>query len=125
MSSLIIIDTLRRARLGCYEIPDGIHGQSLSPPIRDEKVAIRKYGCYNKFGEAISVTDGRWTLFQWPSGERIMPLHWYSSQPPQFLIPNAIGPNPPAPLLAGEGPGRGFRICQVKRSYYHTLFGVH
>ena len=91
----IITDTLRRTRLGCYEIPDRIHGQSLSPPIRDEKVAIRKYGCYNKFGEAINVADGRWTLFQWPSGERIMPLHWYSSQPPQFLIPNAIGPNPP------------------------------
>ena len=41
------------------KIPEGIHGQSLFPLIRDEKVAIRKYGCYNKFGEAISVTDGR------------------------------------------------------------------
>ncbi len=72
------------------KIPEGMHGQSLFPLIRDERVAIRKYGCYNKFGEAINVADGRWTLFQWPSGERIMPLHWYSSQPPQFLIPKGV-----------------------------------
>lgn len=76
------------------KIPEGIHGQSLFPLIRDERVAIRKYGCYNKFGEAINVADGRWTLFQWPSGERITPLHWYSSRPPQFLIPNAFRNSP-------------------------------
>ena len=37
------------------------------------------------------MTNGRWTLFQWPPGDRVTPLYWYSSQPPQFLIPKEVG----------------------------------
>ncbi|HEV7216170.1 MAG TPA: sulfatase [Chloroflexota bacterium] len=51
----------------------------------------REYAFYAKFGEAINVTDGRYTLFQWPPSESNAPLFWYGSQPPSFLKPRGVG----------------------------------
>ena len=72
-------------------LPEGLQGKSLFAAIGDEKVVIREYACYSKFGEAINATDGRYTLFQWPPTDQNKPLYWYSSLPPQFLIPKDVG----------------------------------
>jgi hypothetical protein len=55
----------------------------------------RGYAFYAKFGEAINVTDGRYTLFQWPPGEVNAPLYWYGCEPPGFLTPRGVGPYEP------------------------------
>ena len=97
-------------------IPDGLHGGSLFPLVRDEKPPIREYACYNKFGEAINITDGRWTLFQWPPGDKIEPLFWYSSQPPQFLIPKGVGEY--------DGVNRRFPIEYHRGESHSTLYNL-
>ncbi|MGI8915970.1 MAG: sulfatase [Chloroflexota bacterium] len=51
----------------------------------------RGYAFYAKYGEAINVTDGRYTLFQWPPTDRNEPLYWYGSAPPGFLKPRGVG----------------------------------
>lgn len=52
----------------------------------------RRHAFYAKYGEAINVTDGCYTLFQWPPGGTNEPLYWYSGQPPEFLKPRGVGP---------------------------------
>lgn len=67
-------------------LPAGTHGRSLLPYILqpDEGQPIREVACYGRYGEAINITDGEWTLYLWPPGERNEPLYWYSKLPPQF-----------------------------------------
>lgn len=65
-------------------VPEGSHGHSLLPFVLGDGPAesMRSYACYGRFGEAINVTDGKWTLFLWPPGESNEPLYWYSPLPP-------------------------------------------
>jgi arylsulfatase A-like enzyme len=67
------------------EPPAEIHGRSLLPYVLgdDADHPPRDVACYGRFGEALNVTDGEWTLFIWPSGEENEPLYWYSQLPPQ------------------------------------------
>lgn len=68
------------------DIPSGTHGQSLLPYVLEpgQGQPIRETACYGRFGEAINITDGEWTLFLWPPSEKNKPLYWYSKLPPQF-----------------------------------------
>lgn len=67
-------------------LPPGTHGRSLLPYILqpDEREPIRRTAAFGRFGEAINITDGEWTLFLWPPTEKNEPLYWYSHLPPQF-----------------------------------------
>jgi arylsulfatase A-like enzyme len=67
-------------------IPDGTNGHSLLPMIRasDNGSALRETAPFARYGEAINITDGDWSLFLWPDGESNDPLYWYSTLPPQF-----------------------------------------
>ncbi|MFZ5825717.1 MAG: sulfatase [Bacillota bacterium] len=78
-------------------VPDGIQGRSLMPVLTEGRVPDREIAMYGRFGEAINVTDGEWTLFLWPPGEANTPLYWYSTQPPQFGKVRATGPMEPSP----------------------------
>jgi len=51
----------------------------------------RRFAFYGRYGEAINVTDGRWTLFRWPDGADNAPLYWYSTHPPRFIGAVATG----------------------------------
>ncbi|NPV54248.1 MAG: sulfatase-like hydrolase/transferase [Firmicutes bacterium] len=75
-------------------IPDNIHGKSLLPYVLNsgESTTIREYACYGRYGEAINITDGEWTLFLWPPTEANNPLYWYSPRPPKFHVEKVIGP---------------------------------
>ena len=66
--------------------PDGTHGRSLLPYILNphENQPIRDVAVFGRYGEAINITDGEWTLFAWPAGEQNDPLYWCSTLPPQF-----------------------------------------
>ncbi len=66
--------------------PQGTHGVSLLPYVLNAENGkpIRKTAVYGRYGEAMNITDGEWTLFLWPSGDQNQPLYWYSSLPPQF-----------------------------------------
>ena len=75
--------------------PAGGHGQDLTPVILGETEVERPAACFAKFGEAINLTDGTYTLFQWPESDRNEPLYWYSAQPPDFLKPRGFGPYEP------------------------------
>ena len=77
--------------------PTGIHGHSLLPYVLDAAVSDhpRTVACYGRFGEALSITDGEWTLFVWPPGDANGPLHWYSQLPPQFGPYQVAGPRQP------------------------------
>ncbi len=68
-----------------------LHGESLLPLIRDPASQIRNAACFAKFGEGIGVSDGQWTLFQWPAHESNDPLFWYSSLRPEFIVPKEVG----------------------------------
>ncbi len=96
--------------------PGGLQGKSLFPLIRDRKAAIREYACYSRFGEAINVTDGRWTLFQWPPTDQNKPLYWYSSLPPQFLIPRDVGQY--------DGPNQRFPIEHYRGESHSALYDL-
>jgi arylsulfatase A-like enzyme len=75
-------------------VPDGTHGHSLLPLVEGRHGAgegWRQHACYARFGEAVNVTDGEWTLFRWPAGEGNGPLFWYSTEPPRFAAPR-FGP---------------------------------
>ena len=73
--------------------PPGIHGRSLLPRVTVGAAGpCRELACYGRFGEAINVTDGEWTLFLWPPSARNEPLFWYSRTPPDFGATPAIGP---------------------------------
>jgi arylsulfatase A-like enzyme len=67
------------------EPPAGIHGRSLLPVITGEREerAPREFAVFGRFGEALNITDGEWTLFWWPTDPSVDPV-WYSSLPPQF-----------------------------------------
>ncbi|UOF88757.1 sulfatase [Fodinisporobacter ferrooxydans] len=76
------------------EHPDGLHGKSLIQILLDDSQdsqETRKYACFGRYGEAINITDGEWTLFLWPSTESNSPLYWYSQLPPQYGPEKAIG----------------------------------
>ncbi len=80
------------------EAPGDLHGGSLLPLIRDPGAGIREVACFGKYGESVGVSDGRWTLFQWPPTEWNGPLYWYSALEPEFLKPKGVGPFDPAHL---------------------------
>jgi arylsulfatase A-like enzyme len=75
------------------DLAAGIHGVSLVPMLADEGARTREVAVYAKWGEAMQITDGRYTLHQWPpSREQNEPLFWYSPHPPEFLKPRGLGP---------------------------------
>lgn len=67
-------------------LPAGTQGQSLLPYLLQpgEGEPIRQTAAFGRYGEAINITDGEWTLFVWPPTEKNEPLYWYSHLPPQF-----------------------------------------
>ena len=69
-----------------------LHGGSLLPLIRDPSAVVRGVACFSKFGEGVGVSDGRWTLFQWPPGDENGPLYWHSCLQPEFFKPKRVGP---------------------------------
>jgi arylsulfatase A-like enzyme len=81
------------------ESPAGIHGKSLMPYVlgEDNGYHAREVACYGRFGEALNITDGEWTLFIWPPGEENGPLYWYSQLPPQsqYGAYRVVGPKNP------------------------------
>ncbi|MCL4426249.1 MAG: sulfatase [Firmicutes bacterium] len=73
-------------------VPGNIHGQSLLPAIQQGVVPDRSVALFGRYGEALNVTDGEWSLFLWPSGESNEPLYWYSTQPPVYGKLQVTGP---------------------------------
>jgi arylsulfatase A-like enzyme len=74
------------------DLAAGIHGVSLVPLLADEGARTREVAVYAKWGEAMQITDGRYTLHQWPpSLEENGPLFWHSPHPPEFLKPRGLG----------------------------------
>jgi hypothetical protein len=71
-----------------------IEGRSLLPTLRGERERepARTVACFGRFGEAMQVTDGEWTLVLWPPTEENGPLNSYSLLPPEFGAPKATGP---------------------------------
>jgi hypothetical protein len=67
-------------------IPEGTHGMSLLPYILQPDIGtpLRTTAIFGRYGEAMNITDGEWTLYLWPPSERNEPLCWYSHLPPQF-----------------------------------------
>lgn len=74
-------------------VPPGTHGHSLLPYLLEPGVGqpVRESACFGRFGEAINLTDGEWTLFLWPPGQENGPLNWYSKLPPQFGAASVMG----------------------------------
>jgi arylsulfatase A-like enzyme len=91
--------------------PSGIHGQNLLPLILGEESSYRPrdIACYGRFGEAVNITDGEWTLFIWPPNGDNTPLYWYSQLPPRFGAYTVVGENQPGrphvrwPVRAARG----------------------
>ena len=67
-------------------IPPGVQGKSLLPGILNPDMGkpIRETAVFGRYGEAMNITDGEWTLVLWPPSEKNEPLYWYSCLPPQF-----------------------------------------
>lgn len=67
-------------------LPAGTHGRSLLPSLLDKDMGkpLRETAAFGRYGEAMNITDGEWTLYLWPPGEPNEPLYWYSNLPPQF-----------------------------------------
>lgn len=67
-------------------IPEGTHGMSLLPYVFQPDVGtpLRTVAVFGRYGEAMNITDGEWTLYLWPPSETNEPLCWYSHLPPQF-----------------------------------------
>lgn len=67
-------------------IPKGTHGMSLMPYVLqpDPGTPLRTTAVFGRYGEAMNITDGEWTLYLWPPGDTNEPLYWYSHLPPQF-----------------------------------------
>jgi len=92
-------------------------GAAVADPLPSEGSGWnRDYAFYAKFGEAINVTDGRYTLFQWPPSYGNSPLHWYGSQPPAFLKPRGVGDYEPC--------DQRFPIDWVRGPMHTALFDV-
>jgi arylsulfatase A-like enzyme len=77
--------------MGLATPADG-HGQSLMPAILEGRKPERPVAIYGRYGEALNVTDGEWTLFLWPPTEANQPLYWYSTTPPVYGKVKATGP---------------------------------
>ena len=104
------------------ESPAGIHGKSLMPYVLGEGngYRAREVACYGRFGEALNITDGEWSLFIWPPSEENGPLYWYSQLPPQsqYGAFRVVGPkNPrlshdrwPVACARGEMPTQLFNV---------------
>lgn len=67
-------------------LPSETHGRSLLTGLLapDMSVPIRQTAVFGRFGEAMNITDGEWTLYLWPPSNTNEPLYWYSYLPPQF-----------------------------------------
>jgi len=66
-------------------VPEGTHGQSLLPFVLGaDAPPIRETAVFGRYGEALNITDGEWTLYLWPPSDKNEPLYWYSPLPPQF-----------------------------------------
>jgi len=72
-------------------VPPGTHGQSLLPVLMRGAAPQRSVALYGRFGEAVNITDGEWTLFLWPQDHLNQPLYWYSTQPPVYGKLKVIG----------------------------------
>ncbi|GMV80818.1 MAG: arylsulfatase [Planctomycetota bacterium] len=78
--------------MGVAQKEQRLHGRSLLPCLRSNAEPLREYAYFGKFGEAVHVTDGAWSLAKWPPDrERNAPLHWYSALPPEFIKPRGVG----------------------------------
>ncbi len=65
------------------KIPGGIHGRPLTPILRGGAAdlrTIRDVCSFGRFGEAVHITDGEWTLRAEPDAEN-RPLFWYGQAP--------------------------------------------
>jgi len=66
-------------------LPAETEGRSLLPLVYGEQQSpTRAIACFGRFGEAMQVTDGTWTLIVWPPTKQNGPLWWYGVHPPQF-----------------------------------------
>ena len=109
------------------ETPAGTHGHSLLPYVLEpgKGAPVREIACFGRYGEAINVTDGEWTLFQWPPTEKNEPLYWYSALPPQFgdvwVTGEFDGVRYPARVTRGE---MASALYNVKNDYaqQHDLY---
>lgn len=59
-----------------HDCPDGRHGQSIMPVLRDQVDQFREYAVFGEWGHSVSITDGDWVLHQSPV-ESNEPLYWY------------------------------------------------
>lgn len=98
-------------------VPEGTHGRSLLPLLDGpEPAGWRQHASYARFGEAINITDGEWTLFRWPVGASNGPLFWYSVEPPRFMPPR-IGPlednrRYPTEMKRGSSPSALYNVAE-------------
>lgn len=71
-------------------IPDGIHGKSLIPLLKDSHHRNRDFAICGRFGQNLTVTNGSWILHQQAVPEN-QPLYWYGYCLAKF-IPYKLGP---------------------------------
>lgn len=96
--------------------PPDVHGHSLMPLLSDGdgRYKGRDVACYGRFGEALNITDGEWTLYIWPPGEENAPLYWHSRLPPRFGAYEVVGPfqdgSFPVACARGKMPTRLFNV---------------
>ena len=91
-----------------------MHGHSLLPLLQNPEARVRTFACGAKYGEGVLVTDGRYTLLEWPDGEGNEPLSWYSVAPPEFMKPRGVGEWDPG--------SRSFPIDHVRGPNRTTLY---
>lgn len=89
VSSLVQIVDLYPTILEILDIPydkGNIHGRSLLPQIQSniEPPDWRSVALFGRFGEALNVTDGEWTLMQWYDRNWEGDTYWYSHHAPLF-----------------------------------------
>jgi arylsulfatase A-like enzyme len=67
-------------------LPEQVHGRSLLPFILQPETGtpVRETAVFGRYGEAMNITDGEWTLYLWPPTDKNEPLYWYSPLPPEF-----------------------------------------
>jgi arylsulfatase A-like enzyme len=66
------------------DIPADRHGRNLLPLLEDASAPGRDYAIAGRFGDSVTITDGRWVLHQQPVAGNT-PLDWYSHHLPRFL----------------------------------------
>ncbi|MHA6481713.1 sulfatase [Paenibacillus sp. strain BS8-2] len=95
VNDLVQLVDLYPTILDAFEIssPQDLQGRSLLPLLTGDHsgVAVQETVCFGRFGEALNITDGEWTLFIWPEDATNEPLYWYSSLPPQYGAAFATG----------------------------------